>query len=168
MARNPPTCPTEKRSLGENLVTDKRMTCSAHVRLRTKAGRGLNFLCYKHFRLGLAGEPNICSHCYDDLYMKMPANNQATLLARPGQVVNMRLVNAASHGLQIEWDGPPGLRDFKGYHYVVNITDEWGDYNRVRLGRNGCTAIQSTFDLSRSNKTWYFTRNDNGNGRNQV
>ena len=34
MARNPPTCPAEKRSLGENLVNDGRMWCSAQVRLR--------------------------------------------------------------------------------------------------------------------------------------
>ena len=34
VARNPPTCPAEKRSLGENLVNDGRMWCSAQVRLR--------------------------------------------------------------------------------------------------------------------------------------
>ena len=34
MARNPPTCPAEKRSLGENLVNDWGMWCSAQVRLR--------------------------------------------------------------------------------------------------------------------------------------
>ena len=26
------------------------------------------------FRLGLAGEPNVCSHCYSVPYMKIPAN----------------------------------------------------------------------------------------------
>ena len=34
MARNPPTCPAEKRSLGKNLVNDLGMWCSAQVRLR--------------------------------------------------------------------------------------------------------------------------------------
>ena len=34
MARNPPTCPAEKRSLGENLVNDGRMWCSVQVWLR--------------------------------------------------------------------------------------------------------------------------------------
>ena len=34
VARNPPTCPAEKRSLGENLVNDGRMWCSAQVWLR--------------------------------------------------------------------------------------------------------------------------------------
>ena len=33
MARNPPSCPAEKRSLGENLVNDGRMWCSAQVQL---------------------------------------------------------------------------------------------------------------------------------------
>ena len=36
---------------------------------------GIQFLCVK-FRLGLAGEPTICSHCYSVPYMKIPANNQ--------------------------------------------------------------------------------------------
>ena len=36
MARNPPTCPAEKRSLGENLVNDRWIQCSAQVRLRTE------------------------------------------------------------------------------------------------------------------------------------
>ena len=48
-------------------VTDRRMPCSAQVRLHTEAERGLNFLCLENFRLGSAGEPNICSHCYDVL-----------------------------------------------------------------------------------------------------
>ena len=33
VARNPPTCPAEKRSLGENLVYDRWIWCSAQVRL---------------------------------------------------------------------------------------------------------------------------------------
>ena len=33
MARNPPPCPAEKRSLGENLVNDRWTWCSAKVRL---------------------------------------------------------------------------------------------------------------------------------------
>ena len=41
VARNPPTCPAEKRSLGENLVNDGRMWCSAQVRMR-----GLNFFVW--------------------------------------------------------------------------------------------------------------------------
>ena len=32
------------------------------------------------FRLGLAGESNVCSHCYSVPYMKIPANNQVILL----------------------------------------------------------------------------------------
>ena len=36
---------------------------------------GTQFLCVK-FRLGSAGEPTICSHCYSVPYMKIPANNQ--------------------------------------------------------------------------------------------
>ena len=78
MARNPPACPAEKRSLGENLVTDWRMSCSAQVRLRTEAGRDSISFVLK-FRLGSAGEPNICSHCYSVPYMKIPANNQVIL-----------------------------------------------------------------------------------------
>ena len=31
------------------------------------------------FRLGSAGEPTICSHCYSVPYMKIPANNQVLL-----------------------------------------------------------------------------------------
>ena len=34
VARNPTTCPAAKRWLGENLVNDGRMWCSAQVRLR--------------------------------------------------------------------------------------------------------------------------------------
>ena len=36
VARNPPTCPAEKRSLGENLVNDRWIECSAQVRLCTE------------------------------------------------------------------------------------------------------------------------------------
>ena len=39
---------------------------------------GTQFLCVK-FRLGSAGEPTICSHCYSVPYMKIPANNQVLL-----------------------------------------------------------------------------------------
>ena len=46
MARNPPTCPVEKRSLGENLVNDGRMWCSAQVRLR-KDVRGDSISLYE-------------------------------------------------------------------------------------------------------------------------
>ena len=60
MARNPPACPADKRSLCENLVNDRRIPCSAQVRLRTEAGMGLNFIVLK-FRLGSASEPNVCS-----------------------------------------------------------------------------------------------------------
>ena len=74
VAGNPPACPAEKRSLGENLVTDRQMPCSAHVRLCTEAGMWLNFDC-----LGSAGEPNICSHCYAVPYMMVPANNQVIM-----------------------------------------------------------------------------------------
>ena len=38
VARNPPAYPAKERSLGENLVTDWRIPCSAQVRLRTEAG----------------------------------------------------------------------------------------------------------------------------------
>ena len=37
MARNPPTCPAEKRSLGENLVNDRWIQCSAQVRMGSGA-----------------------------------------------------------------------------------------------------------------------------------
>ena len=37
--------------------------------------KGTQFHCVK-FRLGSAGEPTICSHCYSVPYMKIPANNQ--------------------------------------------------------------------------------------------
>ena len=36
VARNPPTCPAEKRSLAENLMNDRWIECSAQVRLRTE------------------------------------------------------------------------------------------------------------------------------------
>ena len=55
MARNPPTCPAEKRLLGENLVNDWGMWCSALVWLRMDV-KGTQFHCVK-FRLGSAGEP---------------------------------------------------------------------------------------------------------------
>ena len=47
VARNPPACLAEKRSLGENLVTDRRMPCSAQVRLCTEAGMWLHFDCFE-------------------------------------------------------------------------------------------------------------------------
>ena len=47
VARNPPAYPAEKRSLGENLVTDWWMRCSVQVRLCTEAGRSLNFVCFE-------------------------------------------------------------------------------------------------------------------------
>ena len=77
VARNPPTCPVEKRSLGENLVNDRWIQCSAQVRLLAE-WKGTQFHCLK-FRLGSAGEPTICSHCYSVPYMKIPANNQVIL-----------------------------------------------------------------------------------------
>ena len=40
---------------------------------------GTQFLCVK-FRLGSAGEPTICSHCYSVAYMKIPANNQVLFM----------------------------------------------------------------------------------------
>ena len=43
-----------------------------------KTYEGTQFLCVK-FRLGSAGEPTICSHCYSVPYMKIPANNQVFL-----------------------------------------------------------------------------------------
>ena len=75
VARNPPTCPTEKRSLGENLVNDGRMWCSAQVRI----DKWTQFHCVK-FRLESAGEPTICSHCYSVPYMKIPVNNQVMFM----------------------------------------------------------------------------------------
>ena len=42
------------------------------------AEKGTQFHCLK-FHLGSAGEPTICSHCYSDPYMKIPANNQVIL-----------------------------------------------------------------------------------------
>ena len=45
MARNPPTCPAEKRSLGENLVSDWTMWYSAQVRLRMDRGGDSISLC---------------------------------------------------------------------------------------------------------------------------
>ena len=71
VARNPPTCPVEKRSLGENLVNDWWIQCSAQVRLRTER---------KGDRLGSAGEPTICNHCYSTPYMKIPAKNQVIII----------------------------------------------------------------------------------------
>ena len=47
VARNPPTCPAGKRSLGENLVTDRWMSCYTQVRLCTEAGKGLDFVCFE-------------------------------------------------------------------------------------------------------------------------
>ena len=44
VARNPPACPAEKRSLSENLVTVWRIPCSGQVRLRTEAGMTLGFV----------------------------------------------------------------------------------------------------------------------------
>ena len=78
MARNPPTCPAEKRSLGENLVNDRWIQCSAQVQ-QVQSGKGAQFHCLK-FSLGSAGEPTICSHCYSVPYMKIPANNRVILL----------------------------------------------------------------------------------------
>ena len=47
VARNPPACPAEKRSLGENLVNDRQISCSAQVRLCMEAGMWLNFDCFE-------------------------------------------------------------------------------------------------------------------------
>ena len=49
VARNPPACPAEKRSLGENLVTDRWLPCYVQMRLCTEAGRGLDFICFEIF-----------------------------------------------------------------------------------------------------------------------
>ena len=68
MAKNPPACPAEKRSLGENLVNVRRNP--AQVRLHTENGMQLNFIVWK-LRLGSASEPNVCSHWYSVPYMKM-------------------------------------------------------------------------------------------------
>ena len=76
VARNPPACPAEKRSLGENLVNVRRNP--AQVRLRTENGMRLIFIVWK-ICLGSASEPNICSHCYSVPYMKIPAKNQVIL-----------------------------------------------------------------------------------------
>ena len=43
-----------------------------------RSGKGTWFNCLK-FRLGSAGEPTVCSHCYPVPYMKIPANNQVIL-----------------------------------------------------------------------------------------
>ena len=45
ITRKPPICPAEKRSLAENLVTDRRMPCYAQVQLRTEA----DFICFEIF-----------------------------------------------------------------------------------------------------------------------
>ena len=70
MARNPPTCPAEKRSVGENLVNDGQMWCSAQVRLRMDVREDSISLC----------EISPLSHCYSIPYMKIPANNQVFLV----------------------------------------------------------------------------------------
>ena len=49
MARNPPACPAEKKSLDKNLVTDRRVPCCVQVRLRTEAGKGLDFVYFEIF-----------------------------------------------------------------------------------------------------------------------
>ena len=49
VARNPPACPAEKRSLGENLVTDWWMPSYARVRLHTEAGRVSIMFVYRNF-----------------------------------------------------------------------------------------------------------------------
>ena len=41
--------------------------------------QGVTAISRKIFRLGSAGEPTICSHCYSVPYMKIPANNQVIL-----------------------------------------------------------------------------------------
>ena len=69
MARNPPTYPAETRSLGENLVNDRWIWCSAQVRLLGE-WKGDSISVFE------TGEPTICSHCYSVPYMKIPANNQ--------------------------------------------------------------------------------------------
>ena len=78
MARNPPTYPAVKRSLDENLVNERRIWCSAQVRLLVdRKGDSISLF---EIRLGSAGEPTICSHCYSVPYMKKTANNQVMLL----------------------------------------------------------------------------------------
>ena len=75
-----PTClPAESRSLGKNLVNDRRIACSAQVRKYTENRMWLNFIGLK-FGLGSASKPIVCSHCYSVPYMKIPANNQVILL----------------------------------------------------------------------------------------
>ena len=91
MARNPPACPAEKRSLGENLVNDRRNP--AQVRLRTETGMWLNFIVLK-FRLGSASEPNLCSHCCSVPYMEIPAKDQVMLLINVFQTQNISYYNS--------------------------------------------------------------------------
>ena len=81
MARNPPACPAEKRSLGENIVNDRRIPNPAQVRTAAHGDRNVTpFHCFEISPGNFASEPNVCSHCYSVPYMKIPANNQVILI----------------------------------------------------------------------------------------
>ena len=145
MAKNPPACPAEKRSLGENLVNDRRNP--AQLRLRAENGMSLNFIVLK-FRLGSPSEPNVCSHCYSVPYMKISAKNQVMLSGkwRPfGFDLNVLT-------LELGWNNEvlKFLIDVVGMHVVV---DHWNacsvlvihDYNFLQW--NSCYRLVLTVTI---------------------
>ena len=59
--------------------------------------KGTQFHCVK-FRLGSAGEPTLCSHCYSVPYMKIPANNQVILAQKKTTICTSRKFGYCSSG----------------------------------------------------------------------
>ena len=146
MASNPPACPAEKRSLGENLVNDRRMPCSAQVGLCTEPGMWLN-VCYE-IHLGSAGKPNVCSHCFSVPYMKIPANNQVIFEAnsldrRRQQATDSAMVPVSSAKVTLP-PGPGPIR-YNGMELSVRLSRFPGIFRRTH-GGNGlkfCMLILS-------------------------
>ena len=102
MARNPPTCPAEKRSLGKNLDrwVDAMLCAGAVVHGSWKKSQ---FPFVVQFRLGSAGVPNICSPCYTMPYMKIPANNQVIFVIYIMIVMHNEICRCGYHNVSCDW-----------------------------------------------------------------
>ena len=97
-------------------VNDRRMWCSAQVRLRMDV-QGTQFHCVK-FRLGSAGEPTICSHCYDVLNEDV---NYQTTIHWNGKAVSVTTLifteNAEDTLQRLQWI--PGLSHWWSFPFCL-------------------------------------------------
>ena len=97
-------------------VNDRRMWCSAQVRLRMDV-QGTQFHCVK-FPLGSAGEPTIYSHCYDVLNEDV---NYQTTIHWNGKAVSVTTLifteNAEDTLQRLQWI--PGLSHWWSFPFCL-------------------------------------------------